>query len=98
MTNFHQRLKGGRMKNQVGILIQYNKINLRIQKLLLFCRNSSYFPLPRKLINPVKRLINIKNEDDECFNWCLVRYLNHSIQQQFEILMENSQINPILKV
>ena len=24
----------------------------------------------------MKRLINIQNEDNECFRWCLVRYLN----------------------
>ena len=25
----------------------------------------------------MKGLINIQNEDNECFRWCLVRYLNH---------------------
>ena len=32
--------------------------------------------LPKKLRNPMKGLINIQNEDNECFRWCLVRYLN----------------------
>ena len=37
---------------------------------------SSYFPLPKELINPMKGWSNIQNEDNECFRWCLVRYLN----------------------
>ena len=36
----------------------------------------SYFPLPKELRNPMKELINIQNEDNECFRWCLVKYLN----------------------
>ena len=33
--------------------------------------------LPRELDHPRKGLINIQNTDDnECFKWCLVRYLN----------------------
>ena len=38
---------------------------------------SSYIKLPEKLDHPRKGLINIENSDDnECFKWCLVRYLN----------------------
>ena len=33
--------------------------------------------LPKELDHPRKGLINIQNTDDnECFKWCLVRYLN----------------------
>ena len=33
--------------------------------------------LSKKLDHPRKRLVNIQNNDDnECFKWCLVRYLN----------------------
>ena len=33
--------------------------------------------LPKELDHPRKRLINIQNTDNnECFKWCLVRYLN----------------------
>ena len=33
--------------------------------------------LPKELDHPRKGLINIQNiEDNECFKWCLVRYLN----------------------
>ena len=38
---------------------------------------SSYIKLPKELDHPRKGLINIQNIDDnECFKWCLVRYLN----------------------
>ena len=40
---------------------------------------SSYIKLPRELDHPRKGLTNIQNTDDnECFNWCSVRYLNPS--------------------
>lgn len=32
--------------------------------------------LPDELRNSKKDLINIQNEDNECFRWCHVRYLN----------------------
>ena len=37
---------------------------------------SSCIPLPLKLNNPMKGLINIKNKDIECFKWCHVRFIN----------------------
>ena len=37
---------------------------------------SSYIPLPSKLNNPKKDLINIKNKDIECFKWCHVWFIN----------------------
>ena len=37
---------------------------------------SSYVKLPSELQNSGKRLINIKNDDDECFRWCHIRFLN----------------------
>ena len=38
---------------------------------------SSYIKLLKELAHPRKGLINIQNIDDnECFKWCLVRYLN----------------------
>ena len=38
---------------------------------------SSYIKLPKELDHPRKGLINIQNIDNnECFKWCLVRYLN----------------------
>ena len=38
---------------------------------------SSYIKLPKELDHPRKGLINVQNTDDnECFKWCLVRYLS----------------------
>ena len=37
---------------------------------------SSCIPLPPKLNNPKKDLINIENKDDECFKWCHIRFIN----------------------
>ena len=36
---------------------------------------STFIPLPTKLKNK-KGVINIKNEDNQCFKWCVVRALN----------------------
>ena len=37
----------------------------------------SYIKLPKELHHPRKGLVNIQNIDDnECFKWCIVRYLN----------------------
>ena len=39
-------------------------------------QGNSYIPLPVKLQNPAKGLINLQNKDDECFRWCHIRYLH----------------------
>ena len=39
-------------------------------------KGSSYIKLPTELRNSAKGLINIKNEDNECFRWCHIRHLN----------------------
>ena len=39
-------------------------------------KGSSYISLPKKLQNSAKGLINLKNEDNECFRWCHIRHLN----------------------
>ena len=39
-------------------------------------KGSSYIQLPSELRNSAKGLINIKNEDNECFRWCHIRHLN----------------------
>ena len=46
-------------------VVQYNPI-----------KGSSYIKLPEELRNRMKGLINMKNEDNECFRWCHIRYLN----------------------
>ena len=39
-------------------------------------KGSSYIELPQELRHSSKGLINIKNEDNECFRWCHIRHLN----------------------
>ena len=39
-------------------------------------KGSSYIQLPSERRNSAKGLINIKNEDNECFRWCHIRHLN----------------------
>ena len=39
-------------------------------------KGTSYIELPTELRNSAKGLINLKNEDNECFRWCHIRYLN----------------------
>ena len=39
-------------------------------------RGSSYIKLPQELRHSAKGLINMKNEDNECFRWCHITYLN----------------------
>ena len=41
-------------------------------------RGRSYMPLPKELCNSKKGLINLKNSDDKCLLWCLVRHKNPS--------------------
>jgi Rho termination factor, N-terminal domain len=54
---------------------------------------SSYIPLPDNLAAK-KAIINVKNDDDECFKWCITRALNPSDKNQERItkeLMEQSK-------
>ena len=37
---------------------------------------STNIELPDELKNPMKGLINIKNNDNKCFLWCHIRHLN----------------------
>ena len=39
-------------------------------------KGSSYIKLPTELRNSAKGLINMKNEDNECFRWCHIGFLN----------------------
>ena len=39
-------------------------------------KGSSYIKLPQELRHHKKGLINMKNDDNECFRWCHIRYLN----------------------
>ena len=57
----------------VGLLSQL-MATISIYKLL---KGSRYIKLPSELKNPTKGLINLKNNDDQCFRWCHIRHLNN---------------------
>ena len=63
-------------------------INVTLYKLL---NGSSYMELPTEVRNPKKRLINIKNKDDECFSWCHIRHLNPQTEHPERIKKEDQQ-------
>ena len=56
---------------------------------------SSCIKLPPELRNPSKGLINLKNNDNECFRWCHIRHLNpqeknpHRIKKCYKKYIEN---------
>ena len=53
---------------------------------------SSYIELPTELRNPKKGLINIKNEDDECFRRCHIRHLNPQEKNPQRIKKEDKKM------
>ena len=59
----------------LSICISVLQLQLVMLEIIPYER-SFYFPLPKELKNLMKGLINILNKDNECFRWCLVRYLN----------------------
>ena len=61
----------------VIVRIDSHYINVTLYKPL---NGSSYVELPTELRNSKKGLINMKNEDEECFRWCHIRHLNPQIK------------------
>ena len=60
--------------------INYRASNLTLSKINYFAfdvykikppRGSSYIPTPATFANPNSGLINIKNNDNKCFKWCM---------------------------
>ena len=43
-------------------------------------KDSSYIQLPEKYRNPHYKIVNIKNEDQECFKWCVARYFCRKVR------------------
>ena len=50
-------------------------------------RGSSFLPLPDKLKNK-KAIVNMKNEDNQCFKWCITRALNQIEAHQERVTKE----------
>ena len=57
---------------------------------------SSYPILPPGLTNPKKGLINLKNEDNECFKWCHIRFINPQDKHPERIKNQDKEIAKIL--
>ena len=53
---------------------------------------STYIELPHELKNPVKGLINIKNNDNKFFLWCHVRHLNFVKRNPQRIAKEDEKM------
>ena len=54
-------------------------------------KGSSYIELPQELRNSLKGLINIKNQDNECFRWCHIRHLNPQKEHSERIKKSDKQ-------
>ena len=65
VSQFGYQRVGDGLKNQSMIIVKYMPL-----------KGSSYIELPPELINPAKGLINLQNNDNECFRWCHIRHLN----------------------
>ena len=68
--------------------IDSHYINVTLYKPL---NGSSYIKLPAKLGNSRKGLINLKNEDNECFRWCHIRHLNPQMKDPQRIKKDDKK-------
>ena len=58
-------------------------------------KGSSYVPLPEKIVAK-KAVINLKNEDEECFKWCVTRALNpgdHPERVSLQLREDSKKLN-----
>ena len=69
--------------------IESHYINVTLYKPL---NGSSYIELQTELRNSKKGLINMKNEDEECFKWCHIRHLNPQIKYPERIKKEDKKM------
>ena len=68
--------------------IDSHYLNVTLYKPL---NGSSYIKLPAKLGNSRKGLINLKNEDNECFRWCHIRHLNPQMKDPQRIKKDDKK-------
>ena len=69
--------------------IDSHYLNVTLYKPL---NGSSYIELPTELRNSRKRLINMKNKDEECFRWCHIRHLNPQTKYPERIKKEDKKM------
>ena len=70
--------------------IDSHYLNVTLHKPL---NGSSYIELPTELRNPKKGLINIKNQDSECFRWCHIRMVNPTNKHPERVKKEDNNNN-----
>ena len=69
--------------------IDSHYLNVALYKPL---NGSSYIELPTELRNPKKGLINIKNQDNECFRWCHIRMVNPTNKHPERVKKEDKEM------
>ena len=74
IQNFNQRGSNWRFQRVLSLDIHFTDF----QPL----RGSTYFPLPKKIADK-KAVINMKNDDDQCFKWSVVR-ARHPVNKNAE--------------
>ena len=55
-------------------------------------KGRSYFPLPGESRNSKRGLINLQNDDNECFRWCHVRHINPDKKDPQRITQKDRKI------
>ena len=75
----------------------YNIINLELHTISYTpLRGETWIPLPKELDNK-KAIINMKNNDDKCFLWCVLRVLNpkdnHPERVDKELKLKENTLN-----
>ena len=69
--------------------IDSHYINVTIYKPL---NGSSSIELPTELRNPKKGLVNIKNQDNECFRWYHIRMVNPTNKHPERVKKEDKEM------
>ena len=67
IQNFNQRGSNWRFQRVLSLDIHFTEF--------IPLRGSTFFPLPKKIATK-KAVINMKNDDDQCFKWSVARALN----------------------
>ena len=81
-----------RINKESGWIIELlNSQYLNIPTYIPFL-GSIFIELPKELNNPKKGLINIHKNDNKCFSWCHVRYLNPVNDHSTRIKREDRKI------
>ena len=68
--------------NWIILNIESHYVNIAMYKPLA---GSSYMKLPADISNSMCGLINMKNDDEECFMWSHVRHLNPKVRRATDI-------------